>query len=290
MNSKPPIKEIVRQYSFCVMGGLIFAAGMNIFILPSHFFSGTLTGIAQIIQIILSSIIKTPANLTGVLLFILNIPLIILSFKVINRRFLFKTIITIIAQSFAMMILPIPQVPLINNALTICIIGGFICGFGAGLSLKSGGSGGGVDVIGVYCSIKFENFSVGKISILISMIVYCYAFFIESFEIIIYSILFTVTYSFVMDKVHYQNIKVIVWIITKSDNTLKFINLNLRRNATYWQGTGSYSGSTYLMIMTIISKQELSKLKNELSEIDPNAFLVESNQVNVMGNFEKRFF
>ena len=82
-------------------------------------------------------------------------------------------------SSFFMAVIPVPAATLLEDTLTVCIVGGVMAGVGAGIALTAGGSGGGQDVLGVYLSKKHPNMSVGVVSILISILVYgaCFIYF-----------------------------------------------------------------------------------------------------------------
>ncbi len=93
-----------------------------------------------------------------------------------------------------------------------------------------------------------------------------------------------------MDKVHYQNVKISVMVISKNREILQYIIDETHRSATYWQGQGAYTGGDYLVINTVVSKYELLRLRRGLLELDPQAFVVENNSVNVTGYFPSHFF
>lgn len=289
--NRPTLLGELRDYLFCVVGGLIYAAAINLFVLPSGLYIGNLTGIATIIQELLGLVIPKVQDLTGVLFLLLNLPLLIISFRSINRKFFFKTILTIIVESIALQVIPVtPLIPGVTDMLTICLIGGILAGFGAGLPLRSGGSGGGTDILGVYLSLKNKDFSVGRVSLMISLAVYSYALFKYLPEIMVYSVIFTLIYSFVIDRIHYMNVKISVTIITKNREILPFITEELTRGATYWNGAGAFSDTNVLVINTVVSKYEMIRLRKGVLDRDPQAFLIETNKVNVTGYFPSHFY
>lgn len=283
-------RKTVTEYSFSMIGGMLYAAGLNIFVIPLGLYIGTVTGIAQMLESIINTMGGLDLEITGPLLFIINIPLMLMTYQVINKSFFFKTLLTVAAQSLALAILPIPATPLIEDWLTLCIIGGLVSGFGAGLSLRHGGSGGGLDILGVWLSLKFRSFSVGKVSILISSIVMIYVAFNFPIEILIYSVVFTMIYSLVLDRVHYQNVKVFALIVTEKGEVAQFINQRTGRGITMWEARGIYSNTTKNVILAILDKYEFLNLKKELLEKDPELFMIDSERVDVTGTFDKHLF
>ena len=281
----------LTDYLLCMVGGVIYSAAMNLFIFPRGLYIGNLTGISQIIQELLQVVIPTLGDVRGFILLALNLPLLIIAFKVVNRKFFLKTVLAILTVALAMQFIPVVNIlPALDDLLTICIIGGILAGFGIGLALKSGGSSGGVDTLGVLVSLKNSNYSVGRVSLLISLAVYLYAFVKFPPEIVVYSVIFSLICNFVIDQVHYQNVKVSVTIITKEKELLPYITQELVRGATWWNGKGAFTDSDVMVINTVVSKYELVRMRKELIELDPQAFLIENHEVNVTGYFPAHFF
>jgi len=283
---------IIKSYAGSLFGAFLFVVGINMIIVPHDLFSGTLTGIAQIIErlLIAHTSIQMPEsfNLTGAALLMLNIPLMFMVLKVANKSFPVKSIINIVFMNLALSFLPIPESPLIYDTLTATIIGGAIAGFGAGFTLRSGGSGGGSDLIGVYCSVKFPNFTVGKVTLIIGAVVYTYCLIMYDLNTVIYSALFTTIYAFVLDHTHHQNIKTSAMIFTTNPDAVQGVLDQLGRGATCWQGKGAYTGQDNHIIITVVSKYEVGRLKSIVAKADSRAFIVFNSKVDVEGNFEKR--
>jgi uncharacterized membrane-anchored protein YitT (DUF2179 family) len=283
--------EDVLDYFLCVLGGIIYSVALNLLILPAGLYIGNMTGIARIIVELLQKVIPNFQDLTGVVLMLLNIPLLLISFSTINRKFFLKTVITIVAVTIAMTFVPVKALlPGLDDLLTISIVGGIVCGFGVGLSLRAGGSSGGIDILGVWITLKKPDFSVGKVSLFIGLIVYAYALFTSAPEILVYSVIFTMIYSVVVDRVHHQNVKISVMVVSKKREILQYIIDETHRSATYWEGHGAYTGSEYLVINTVVSKYELMRLRRGIVELDPQVFIVENSSVNVTGYFPSHFF
>lgn len=283
--------EDLLDYLMCILGGIIYSVGINLLILPFGLYIGNLTGIATIILELLQNVLPGLHDATGLILLALNLPLLIIAFNSINRKFFMKTIVTVITVSAVMMFIPVKAIiPGLDDLLTLSILGGLFCGFGVGLSLRAGGSSGGVDILGVLITLKKPDFSVGRVSLLISLIVYAYVLFTRPPVIVIYSIIFTMIFSLTVDRVHYQNVKISVMVISKNRDILQYIIDETHRSATYWQGQGAYSGSEFLVINTVVSKYELLRLRRGIIELDPQVFIVENNSVNVTGYFPSHFF
>jgi uncharacterized membrane-anchored protein YitT (DUF2179 family) len=287
----PDFKSELWDYCLVIFGSLLYAATINLLVIPAGLYIGNLTGIAKIILELLQKVIPGLGSLTGLILLGINLPLLFISYKVVNRKFMLKTIVSIAVITLALSLIPIRKlIPELDDLLTVCLLGGALAGFGAGLCLRAGGSSGGADILGVYISMKHNNFSVGRVGLIISLIVYGYALFANPPLIMVYSVIFTLVYAFMMDRTHYQNVKINVMVITRSREILPFITQEIRRGATYWDGKGAYTDTDFVVINTVVSKYELIRLRRGVLDLDPKAFFIENNAVNVTGYFPSHFF
>lgn len=285
------LRQDVSDYLLGIAGGLIYAATINLVVLPHGLYIGNLTGIARILQELLHLIFPNMKDLTGLFLLGLNLPLMIISFKSINRKFFFKTVVIVATMTLALQFIPVKAIiPGLDDLLTISLLGGILSGFGAGLALQSGGSAGGTDILGVFVALKNKNFSVGRVNLMISLAVYVYALFKYPPVILVYSVIFTLIYTMIVDRVHLQNVKVSLMIVTHNRDVLSYITTQIGRGATYWDGAGAYSHQPLLVVNTVVSKYEVTVLRRGVMELDPQAFLIENPEVNVSGFFPSHFF
>lgn len=280
------------KYALVLIGSFIFALGVNIFTVPIGLYNGGVIGLSQIIRTILIDKLHAPIpaniDISGIIYFIINIPLLFLAYRQISRHFFNKTVLYVIAQTFFLTLIPIPKEVIISDITAACLTGAIICGFGGGLALRAGGSAGGTDILGIFFTKKYRDFSVGKLGTLFNAFVYLACAILFNVEIAIYSIIFSVFLNFVVDKFHVQNVMTSAIIITKSDKLQSAILSDLTRGVTYWPGTGAYTKEGFYVLFTAISKYEVNKLKLIVKEHDPHAFIVFFNRVSVSGNFEKR--
>ncbi|MBE6830841.1 MAG: YitT family protein [Ruminococcaceae bacterium] len=277
---------------YVLIGVTLFSVAYRIFLIPAGLYCGGFTGVAQIIKWVIADAcgIPVPTNIdiVGIIAWLMNIPLIFMGLKIVGRKFIIRTIIAVCVQSFLMTVLPSPPKPLFSDALLNCLIGGAISGYGVGLSLREGGSGGGTDVVGMICSKKYPGFSVGKIALFINICVYIFAAVKLDLETAAYSLVFSFIATVVMDKVHDQNIKLTVFIISRNPEIGKKLTDFTGRGVTSWNGWGEFTQHEQLVHMTVINKYEWQYLKRFLLQEDPKvfAFVVSPNMI--LGNFERR--
>lgn len=285
-------KELLAQAGYAVGGSLLFALGVNLIITPLGLYNGGFMGIAQLLRTLLVSGLGLPVpaglDLSGIIYFILNIPLLYMGLRIMGREFAVKTLITVAIQSIFLVVVPIPAAPIIEDYLTSCIIGGLIAGTGTGMVLRGRSSGGGQDIIGLCCAKKYPNFSVGRINIIMNIFVYVICTFMFNIEIVIYSLIYTTVLAVVLDRIHVQNINMSVMIFTKKTGISKAIMDQTGRGVTNWDGEGAYTNKTSYILLVIISKYEVGQIKQIVRGIDPNAFMIFTEGCSVDGNFEKR--
>lgn len=282
----------LKTYAIIIAGAFIFAFGVNIFIVPVSLYNGGVIGIAQIIRTIASEIFHLPLpqnfDISGIINFILNIPLLLVAYKSISKKFFLRTVLSVVSQTIFFTLIAIPKEPIIDDILAACLIGGIVSGVGMGITLKAGGSGGGIDILGVYFSKKYSDFSVGKLGIIINGVIYIACAVLFEIPIAIYSVIYAVFYSLIVDKIHYQNINTTVMIFTKKDNVQEKIMSEMGRGVTYWKGNGAYTEENTAILVTVISKYEIPQIKRIIHEKDPKAFIIFNEGMSVSGNFEKR--
>ncbi len=273
-----------------IMGGsLLYALGMNLFLTPLHLFSGGGVGLAQLLTLFFEQLIDVGNfNLYGIVYMLINIPLLFLAYFQLGQKFFIKTLIGSGAISLFITLIPTLSVPIVEDYLTSVLIGGIACGAGVGIILIAGGSGGGIDVVAMWAAKKFRNASVGKISLYFNVLLYAIMLFMFDVPTVIYSLIYTVVFTLVLDKTHYQNINVRMMIFTKKDGIDKKINEQTGRGVTKWEGCGAYTKESTQILVSCINKYEVNDMMEIVQSIDPQAFVIVDENVIVNGNFEKR--
>lgn len=284
-------KETYNMF-WAIVGVVFFAAAYRWFLVPAGLYSGGFTGISQLVKLFLTEILHIPMpehiDVTGIIFWCINVPLFFLGYKSIGRKFLYRTIIAVCIQSFLLATIPAPKEPLLDDMLLNCIIGGALSGWGVGITLRAGGSGGGTDIVGMYCAKNYPEFGVGRLSVMMNLCIYLIAAVRYDLEVAAYSMVFSFVSGIMVDRVHYQNIKVSVFIVTKNRELGEKINRTISRGVTSWKAWGEYSHSEEVLHMVVVSKYELQALKKLIRQEVPHAFVQIMSPDMIMGNFEKR--
>ncbi len=289
MKFKVTYADLLKGASI-LFGSIIYAFGMNCFVVPTGLYTSGLLGLAQIIRTLLETYFSVTFSfdISGIISFVLNIPLMLFAYKAVGKSFIIRTLFCILIQTVLLSVTPINLI--IEDSLTSCIVGGLMCGFGVGILLRNGGSSGGVDIIGMYYTKK-SSYSVGTISMTLNIFVYACAFLvIRDLERIIYTLIYAAISTIALDRMHVQNINSEVIIISKHKNTeiQDAIMNEMHRGVSYWDGYGAYTGEGNRVLYIIVSKYEVSQLKRIAKKIDPNSFIAVKNGIDITGNFQKR--
>ncbi len=284
-------KWSVKDLLKAMLGCFLFAFAVNIFLVPNALYNGGILGVAQLIRSFLVGVLHLNFNfeVAGIINFLLNVPLFILAYKFISKTFFRRSLVCVIFQTIFLTIIPTPDKAIISDLLTCVLIGGMIAGYGSGITLSASGSGGGTDIIGILISMKNRKLSVGKIGASINIVIYAICGAIYGLPTMIYSIIYAVIASIVIDNTHEQNICSYVIIFTKNnqDKIIEFIKGELDRDATFWEGYGGYKKEKVHIVYSALSKYEMQRLERHLPDIDNDAFMVTSEGIGIAGNFKK---
>ncbi len=285
-------KDFISKMLTAVLGMLVFSAGINFFIVPAGLYNGGMLGISQLLRTVFVKylhIFSGNTDIAGIINMLLNIPLCFIAWFYVSKMFFVRTFICVVSQTFFLSFLPIPSTPVVGDALTASIIGGIIAGTGIGIALRSGGSSGGLDIIGMYFTKHFKGFSVGRISLLVNAVIYGICALLFGIQTAIYCIIYSAVSMLMTDRAHTQNINTEVLIFTKNNpvRIMDYIVREFNRDATWWEARGGYTEGRTYMVMVILSKYEYAHLRRELRQIDEHAFVMEKDGIGISGHFEK---
>lgn len=279
------------KYILVFLGSAVYTAGLILFVTPHNLYTGGIMGFAQLLRsaIVMYTPIVLPEgfDLSGIIYYIVNIPLFVIAYRSISKTFFIKTVLATTTITVITSLIPIPA-PIISDRLTSCVVGGLIVGVGIGLMLKYGGSGGGLDIIGMYLTKKYTDASVGKVALTCNICLYVICAIMFNIETAVYSIIYSAVSSFTLDRIHDQNIMIRAMIFTKQDGIPELIMTELHRGVTEWQGDGAYTHESEHILVSIISKYEMNHLRRLVLEKDPHAFITYDRVASVDGNFLKR--
>lgn len=277
-----------RLWMYCILGALIFSLSMNLFLVPLHIYSAGFLGIAQLLRDLLVYLLpwRIPFDIAGILNLFLNSFMILLAVQMLAKDFALHTAIVILFQSVFLSLIPVPSTPLVEDVFISLLTGSILCAYGTKLFFKGRGSGGGIDIIGLYLT-KTGKGSVGGIYLLVNTIVYMICFIIYDSQVALYSIVHSCILSFIVDRIHEDNAESAALIITENRSLKLQLLSEVGRGVTAWDGSGVYSGRKKEIMMVAITKGQYSDLKKRVYDRDEQAFVIFFDHVRVSGYFPK---
>lgn len=289
------IKELFnwnyKDLTKLLIGSLFFCVAINFFVVPNHLYTGGVLGLSQLIRSIVIDVfhLQISFDFSGIIYYLINIPLLLLGYKSLGKTFFYRTIFSVSIQT--VMLSFIPNIQVVDDILTNVFVGGIVGGIGVGMILSSGASTGGTDIVGLMLAKRNNNYSVGKLGLLINLIIYVIAGIRYGIEIMIYSIIYSGVDNLMVDKFHEQNICSTAFIFCKENpkQINDFIKNDLNRDFTYWYAYGGYDDSRTYIIYTALTKYELIRLERNLKKFNIKTFMIKSEGIGIQGEFKKIF-
>lgn len=273
------LKEGVRDYSFIVVGAFLQALSYVLFLAPFKTVPGGVYGISIVLHYLTQGIFDTfPEGLPmGAMALCFNIPLMILAMKQLGLSSGPKTIVTFLLISVFTDSLSylLGGDPLVENDRFIAgFYGGVSLGLGVALVFKAHSTNAGTDVLARVIA-KNTNMKVSDLIIAIDSLVVLFGLIVfKDWAVPLYSWFTIFVYGKTVEMFQPENPKRAVFIVSKKTQEVKNVIVNkLKMRGTYIHGKGMYEGNETEIIFTITERKDLRKLKDEVKEADPKAFI-----------------
>ncbi|MFL0195730.1 YitT family protein [Clostridium sp. WILCCON 0269] len=273
-------KEDIKNTIFVVVGCLLSAIGVNMFLVNAKLFSGGVSGIAILIQYALN----IPVGYT---VLIANIPLLVLSYRKLNRRFTTYSIIGTVSLSlFLILTKNLSNVLTVHDTLLFCVYGGVLTGAGAGLAYSNHGSEGGMNIVVMLVKKKYDSLDVGQLGFIVNCIIVFLGMLLNGITVALYTLMSMYIAGFVTDKlIHGLSRKKVLLIITdKEDEVFEYITTYMHREATILNGK-TLIGKERKVIYCVVHISRLPQLKYSVQKIDRDAFIsiIDASEVDGKG-------
>jgi uncharacterized membrane-anchored protein YitT (DUF2179 family) len=282
--SRKLVSGEIRGLLLMLLGVLSASFGLKGFVLPNEFLDGGVTGISLLVN-----------RLTGwplpVLIVIINLPFILLAVRQFNLAFALKTLGAICLLAASLSFIPFEIVT--HDKLLVSVFGGFFIGLGIGLCIRGGCVIDGTEVLAVYTGRK-SGLSIGDVILIMNVIIFSVAAISFGLEIALYSLLTYFAASKAIDFVVHgieEHTGVTIGS-TKSDAIREMIIDKMGRGVTICVGKGGYGKhgkrGEIDVVYTVITRLEISRLKNEIEQIDENAFIIYQSINDTSGGMVKK--
>lgn len=262
------------------LGSVLWVLAINGLIRPNGFLSSGLTGLV----ILFDYFYPLPV---GAIVFILNIPILIWAWKVLNRRFVAYTLYSSVLIS--LLIDLTANMPGYNgDPFLAAVFAGLIGGVGGGVIIRRRGSGGGLDVVGIIIKKKM-GYSVGTVGNAFNITLIAVSALIFDLEVAMYTIIFILCTNFAVDKaIAGLSKKYTVMIISqKPDEVKEAIFTHTYRGVTFLHGHGAYSGQEKTVLYCVLNQYDLASLTEALAKVDPGALMTAMESSDIFEKIKK---
>ncbi len=272
-------KKAFLNYFFALVGIILTAFGYSMFYLPPKIVSGGVTGLSTIIYHALSI---SP----GLSYAVINLLLLLVSFRVLGKKFIFNTLVGAGLMSLFTEIFS--HLPKLSEDVVLCsIFGAVFYGFGVGLALVYGFSTGGTDILARFIQHYFPHAQIGTLLLFVDgAVILLGVLIIGNVELSLYGIISLFISSFSVNYlIRRLNVSKLAFVITqKGEECQKTLIKELPRGVTVFEASGAFTGEKKTVLMSALKEKEIPRFQNILTEIDPDIFIIYSESEQIFGN------
>lgn len=279
MKNKHKIKIFLVDLGYDIVGSFIYALGIYTFAKASNFAPGGISGLA----IIANYLWNMPIGIVNI---ILNIPLIIISYKIVGRAFMLKSFKTMFINTIFLDLI-FPLIPMYTGQpFMAALFSGVFIGAGLALFYMRGSSSGGTDFLIMTLRVLKPHMSIGMLTVLIDVVVIGLGWPVfGSVDSILYGCIASFATSIVIDKIMYgiDSGTLAIIITTNGFDVAEKISEVTGRGSTAIQAMGTYSKDSKDVLMCACSNKEAYAIRRAVFEIDEGAFVMVTETSSVYG-------
>lgn len=273
-----------KESLYIILAVISASFGLKGFLLPNGFIDGGVTGISLLIEVL------TDWPL-AILIFVVNLPFILLGIKVVSKRFAIKSAIAIALLSVAVLLIPYPVIT--EDTLLIAVFGGFFLGLGIGLAIRGGSVIDGTEVLAIFISRR-SSLTIGDVILVFNVMIFSVGAYLLTVEVALYAMITYLvaskTVDFIIDGIEeYIGVTIVSPLHAEIKEAILY---QLGRGCTVFLGKGGKRGNEVPggqeILYTVLTRLELSKLKTEVQKIDPKAFMIMSSIKDTKGGMVKK--
>jgi len=275
-----PALDWTWRIAVILFSDLVGAVAVNNFLTPAHILAGGVTGVAQILHH------YVPALGVGTMYFVFNIPLFILGYRYLGRRFIFQTGIAILGFSaladFVRLHFSTPTDPLLMG-----LYGGVLTGLSSGLVIRVGGSMGGTDIVSLVVH-RLTGRNIGSVSFVMNAAIVLLSMLVFGVPAGLYTLVSMYAASRVVSGLmHFQQRKTALIVTSKPSEVASAIGQRLVRGSTVMRAYGAYTQRERGVLLCAMTHLEIADLKEIVQSLDPDAFITILDTTEVVGRFRQ---
>ncbi|HHT15661.1 MAG TPA: YitT family protein [Clostridiales bacterium] len=273
----------IKDYAKIVVGCLLAALSYPLFLVPNAIAPGGVTGLGTILH----HLFGVPVGITSLAL---NVPLFVMGYRAMGKRFVFRTFVATIIFSLAIDLFS-PLEPVTLNPLMASIFGGVLAGIGLGIILRGSATTGGSDMLARMLHNRFADISVSMFLFMFDGIVVLISAFTISMEAALYAMVAVYISARTIDVVlsGLESDKVCYVISSKYKEIANEIMTTMERGCTLLDGQGGYTGNPLKMLLCVVGRMEVTRLKTLVHDMDQDAFMFITDAHETLGEGFHRF-
>jgi len=270
------ISSVLWNLLLITIGSIIFGIGLKSIAIPHGFITGGISGLTLLFFYVSGWL--SP----GLWYMTVNIPIFLIGWIYVSRRFFFYSLYGMTALSLAIDLIGF-AFPIKEPMLAV-LAGGALMGAGSGIILHSLGSAGGLDIVAIILNQKL-NVRMGTFYFGFNIILFAFSFGFLEADLVLYSLFMSFISSQTLDYVLtvFNQRKMVIIISDLNEQIAKAIHTRLNRGVTFLEGSGAYTGREKKIILTVIHNYQLKRVEEAALSIDPDAFIITENTFNVLG-------
>ena len=280
------IKAIYVNALMLVVGCVIYAVGIGLFLDPNNLCPSGVSGLAIVINHWIKHFCGSSPLSTGAIIAIANIPIMTLGVWKLGWRFFVSTIIATFAASGLIDLLQSLFPPLTAEPLLASILGGAFMSLGMGMVFRAGATTGGTDVIVRVLRAKYKHIKTGEMFwFLDGVVIILFALTMRSVEVFLYALITLAVQTFVLDSVLYgtDSAKLLFIVSDNHKEISQYLLGKLETGVTLIKATGAYTGKDKQVVMCVVKKQMLPKIREFVYDVDPKAFMIVTKATEIFG-------
>ena len=284
------MRQQIRDITFSVpwnlglltLAAFLIATAIKSVALDHQFVSGGISGLSLLLYY------STQKLSPGIWFFLLNIPIFLLGLIFSSRRFFLYSLFGMLAVTFFLQSIHFRIH--IHDHFLAALTYGCIAGAGSGIAFRSLGSTGGISILTIILYQKF-NLRIGQTNFLFNFLIFALSFAFLDTDLVLFSLAAVFVSSFISEYFMslFNQRKMVLIISNFPDAIAKTINEKLHRGSTFLYGEGTYTGQRRKIVLTVVNNIQLKRLEEIIFSIDPEAFVIFENTLNVIGRgFSRR--
>lgn len=273
------MRKKIKQYILICLGVMCTAFSISVFYTPNKIVNGGMSGVSTILY----HTFNIPPGLSFA---VINIVLLLVAFKFMGKEFVIRTLVGAgLLSFFVQMFTYIP--PITDDIVLATVCGAALYGIGIGITLVSGASTGGTDILGRLIQIIFPHIEIGRLLLIVdSAVILTSLAVFKNVELALWGVIALFVSSLAIDTlIRKLNVSKLAFIVSNDgDMIAKELVASSPRGVTILDSIGAYTMNNNKVLMCALKEKEIADFQKKVSLLDENAFIIYSEAQSIVGN------